>query len=124
MRAMLLQIRELIGTLAFAIEALGVLVIMTGLLIASWHFLRTPRRFSSHAAYVDFRHRLGRSIILGLDFLVAGDIIKTIVVESSMGNVAVLAIIVLIRTVLSLMLHVEVEGRWPWQPGQDPRPRP
>lgn len=124
MRGMLLQIRELIGTLAFAIEALGVLVIMTGLLIASWHFLRAPRRFSSHSAYVDFRHRLGRSIILGLDFLVAGDIIKTIVVESSMGNVAVLAIIVLIRTVLSLMLHVEVEGRWPWQPGQDPRPRP
>lgn len=124
MQRMLLQIRELIGTLAFLIEALGVLVILAGLLMASWHFLRTPRRFSSHAAYVEFRHRLGRSIIVGLDFLVAGDIIKTIVVESSLGNVAVLAIIVLIRTVLSLMLHVEVEGRWPWQPAPAGRPRP
>ena len=121
---MLAQTREIIGILALAIEVLGVLVILAGLLIASWHFLRTPRRFSSHTAYVEFRHRLGRAIILGLDFLVAGDIIKTIVVESSLGNVAVLAVIVLVRIVLSMMLHVEVEGRWPWQPDPDPRPRP
>ena len=121
---MLEQVRELIGILALAIETLGVMVILFGLLVASWHFLRMPRRFSSHAAYVDFRHRLGRSIILGLDFLVAGDIIKTIVVESSLRNVAVLAVIVLIRIVLSMMLHVEVEGRWPWQAGPDQRPRP
>jgi len=115
------QFRQIITVLAYAIESIGVLVILLGLLVATWHFCRTPRCFSSHAAYVEFRHRLGRSIILGLDFLVAGDIIKTIVIESTLDSVAVLAIVVLIRIVLSMVLHVEVEGRWPWQPEQEDR---
>lgn len=120
---MLDRSQEVIGVLAYLIEVAGVLVILVGLSVAAWHFARAPRRLSSHSAYVEFRHRMGRAVILGLDFLVAGDIIKTIVVETSLGNVGVLALIVLIRTVLSLMLHVEVEGRWPWQPAPGPQAR-
>ena len=60
--------------------------------------------------------------MLGLEFLVAGDIIRTVVVAPTLENVAVLAIIVLIRTVLSMALQVEIEGRWPWQRhGADPQ---
>ena len=57
----------------------------------------------------------GRSIILGLEFLIAGDIIRTVVVADTLENVAVLGLIILIRTFLSVTLHLEVEGRWPWQ---------
>ncbi|MCC5794128.1 MAG: DUF1622 domain-containing protein [Chromatiales bacterium] len=115
--------QEIIGVIAYLIEVAGVLVILVGVSIAAWHFALAPHRLSSHSAYIEFRHRMGRAVILGLDFLVAGDIIKTIVVESSLGNVGVLALIVLIRTVLSLMLHVEVEGRWPWQAAPGPHAR-
>ena len=62
-----------------------------------------------------FRQRFAGAIVLGLEFLVAGDIIRTVVVAPTLENVAVLAVIVLIRTVLSMALQVEIEGRWPWQ---------
>lgn len=66
-------------------------------------------------AYRRCRRSLGRAILLGLEFLVAGDIIRTVAVSPSFANVGVLAIIVLIRTFLSATLTVEIEGRWPWQ---------
>ena len=62
-----------------------------------------------------FRRQLGRSIILGLEFLIAGDIIRTVIVADTLANVAILGLIILIRTFLGLTLHLEVEGRWPWQ---------
>ena len=58
---------------------------------------------------------LGRSLLLGLEFLVAGDIIKTVAIEPTRDSVVVLAVIVLVRTVLSLSIDVEIDGRWPWQ---------
>ena len=64
-----------------------------------------------------FRSNLGRSILLGLEFLVAADIINTVAVEPTLASLAVLAGIVLIRTFLSFSLEVEIEGRWPWQRG-------
>jgi uncharacterized membrane protein len=69
--------------------------------------------------YRTYRQQLGRSIILGLEFLIAGDIIRTVVVADTLENVAVLGIIILIRSFLSVTLHLEVEGRWPWQPEQE-----
>ena len=54
--------------------------------------------------------------VLVVEFLIAGDIIRTVIVETSLENVAVLGLIILIRTFLSLTLHLEIEGRWPWQP--------
>lgn len=61
------------------------------------------------------RERLGRGILLGLEFLVAADIIYTVAVELTLETVGTLAIIVLIRTFLSFALEVELTGRWPWQ---------
>lgn len=63
----------------------------------------------------EYRQSLGRAILLGLEFLVAGDIIRTVVVTPTVTNVAVLALIVLVRTFLSMALELELEGRWPWQ---------
>jgi uncharacterized membrane protein len=66
-------------------------------------------------AYRIVRTVFGRSILLGLEFLVAADIIRTVAVQPSLQNVAVLGLIVLIRTFLSFSLEVEIDGRWPWQ---------
>ncbi|HWT29829.1 MAG TPA: DUF1622 domain-containing protein, partial [Propylenella sp.] len=66
-------------------------------------------------AYHAFRTSLARGILLGLEFLVAADIIGTVAVEPTLQNLAVLGLIVLIRTFLSFSLQLEIEGRWPWQ---------
>ena len=66
-------------------------------------------------AYRSYRKHLGRAILLGLEFLVAADIIGTVAVEPTFTNIGVLAGIVLIRTFLSFALELEIEGRWPWQ---------
>jgi uncharacterized membrane protein len=65
------------------------------------------------------RQRLGHGILLGLEFLVAADIIHTVAVELTLKTLSALAIIVLIRTFLSFTLEVELSGRWPWQKGSE-----
>ena len=106
--------RELMDWIGTAIDAIGVLLIVVGALIATWRFLfrRQEGRAKSYKVY---RQDLGRAILLGLEFLVAGDIIRTVVVSPTLDNVLVLGLIVLIRTFLSMALQLEVEGRWPWQ---------
>ncbi len=106
---------DIISTAGYAIEALGVLVIVIGTLFSSANFLTTFRRRHSAAAYLTYRRQLGRSIILGLEFLIAGDIIRTVIVAATLENVLVLGLIILIRTFLGMTLHLEIEGRWPWQ---------
>lgn len=94
-------------------DATGVMVIAGGVLMAAARLAAALA-----AGPVDsrrFRQDFGGAIVLGLEFLVAGDIIRTVVVAPTLENVAVLAIIVVIRTVLSMALQVEIEGRWPWQ---------
>lgn len=111
---------EVTSFAGYAIEAIGVLVIIVGSVIASSRFLRTFRRLPEGEAYRVYRRELGRSIILGLEFLIAGDIIRTVVVADTLTNVAILGLIILIRTFLSITLHLEVEGRWPWQEPKQP----
>ena len=65
--------------------------------------------------YRRFRQQLGRTILLGLELLVVGDIVRTVAAEPTLTSVAILAVIVLIRTFLSFSLEVELTGRWPWQ---------
>ena len=65
--------------------------------------------------YRRFRQQLGQTILLGLELLVAGDIVRTVAASPSLTSVAILAAIVLIRTFLSFSLEVEITGRWPWQ---------
>jgi uncharacterized membrane protein len=67
---------------------------------------------------------MGRAILLGLEFLVAGDIIRTVVVDPTLDNVIVLGLVVLIRTFLSMTLQLEVDGRWPWQHHDSPEAKP
>lgn len=106
---------ELIEYIALTVEAVGVTVMVSGFLIATWRFVRQPDFYDSKHAYLAYRHGIGRSILVGLDFLIAGDLIKTVIVVNTGEQVATLAAVVLIRAFLGFTLHVEVEGHWPWQ---------
>jgi uncharacterized membrane protein len=110
-----MKFTEIISIAGYSIEAIGVLVVIIGSVISSIAFIRAYRQLPEGIAYRTYRRQLGRSIILGLEFLIAGDIIRTVIVADTLENVAVLGLIILIRTFLSVTLHLEVEGRWPWQ---------
>ena len=110
-----MQFTEIISIAGYTIEAVGVLVVIVGSCISSIVFIRTFRNLPEGIAYRTYRRQLGRSIILGLEFLIAGDIIRTVVVADTIESVAILGLIILIRSFLSVTLHLEVEGRWPWQ---------
>jgi uncharacterized membrane protein len=73
--------------------------------------------------YQRYRERLGRSLMLGLEILVAADIIRTVALEATLGNILGLGLLVLIRTFLSWSIVLEIEGRWPWQ-ARTPRAEP
>lgn len=103
---------ELAGT---AIEVAGVAVMVSGILIATTWFVVALVRQGIHGGYQSYRQVLGRAILLGLEFLVAGDIVRTVAGTPTLESVVVLALIVLIRTFLSMTLELELEGRWPWQ---------
>jgi uncharacterized membrane protein len=112
-----------IGAVGTAIDAFGVAVIVIGSLVVTVLFVhRLQRDQDFRAAYRAYRQGLGRAILLGLEFLVAGDIIRTVAVSPTFGSVGVLAIIVAVRTFLSVSLEVELEGRWPWQARPEDRP--
>ncbi len=101
---------------AAIIEAIGILI-MTGLAlyVLVLALVRLARKESPESIYQAVRQRLGRGILLGLELLIAADIIHTVAVELTFQTVSVLALIVLIRTFLSFTLEVELTGRWPWQ---------
>lgn len=102
-----------IGIVAKLIEVCGVLTIVLGGAVATLKFFKC--QFTNVPnAYEDFRGSLGRAILLGLEFLVAGDIIGTVAVEPTFKSLGVLGLIVIIRTFLSFSLEVEIKGHWPW----------
>ena len=104
---------EVIETVGKTVDALGVAVIVVGSVLAAAVTLKEVPRAADR--YRAFRQRLGRAILLGLELLVAADIIRTVAVRPTLTSAGVLAIIVLVRTFLSFSLEVELEGRWPWQ---------
>lgn len=108
------MLESLIPILTLSIELAGVGVILFGILYGAVIFLRSVLRHEENA-YEKLRHRLGRSILLGLELLVAGDIINTVAIEPTMESVMVLGGIVLIRTFLSFSLEVELDGNLPWR---------
>lgn len=101
---------------AVFVELIGIGIIT---LVALYSLIHSGIRFFNKEAvdiiFQEVRHRLGRGIILGLEFLVAADIIHTVAVDLTFTTVGVLAVIVLIRTFLSFTLAVELSGKWPWQ---------
>ncbi len=108
--------KDVMETAGKTVDAAGVLVIIGGLLLASAIVLVRVRGGASiRDLYTPYRQDAGRAILLGLEFLVAGDIIRTVAVSPSFRSAGVLALIVFIRTFLSASLQVELEGRLPWQ---------
>ena len=115
-----MDFKDIISVAGYSIEAVGVLVIIAGSVLASLRFVSHYGKQAEGVAYLAYRRQLGRSIILGLEFLIAGDISRTVVVADTLSNIAVLGLIILIRSFLSVTLFLEVEGRWPWQQAKEP----
>jgi uncharacterized membrane protein len=115
-----MNVTQLIENLALALEVAGVGALVVGAVIASFRYLaslgrRKPESRDAAQAYRTLRRALGRAILLGLEFLVGGDIIRTVAITPTLQSVMVLALIVLVRTFLSWSLEVEIEGVWPWR---------
>jgi uncharacterized membrane protein len=104
---------NVVSIVGYAIEAIGVIIIASGFLIATGRVVwqKAADRSDRLTAY---RRELGQSMLLGLEFLVAGDIIRTVIVDHSIESILALGLVVLIRTVLVFTIHLEVHGRWPW----------
>ena len=113
-----MSVTETMELVARAVEVVGIVTLVLGLVLA---LVRAGRTLAGgqggEEAYRVVRTVFGRSILLGLEFLVA---IRTVAVEPSLENVGVLGIIVLIRTFLSFSLEVEIDGTWPWQRASRP----
>ncbi|MFN7980192.1 MAG: DUF1622 domain-containing protein [Vicinamibacterales bacterium] len=111
------SIRQAIEWAALAIELLGAVVIVAGVLrvAITRGTVRFLLKLDEPGAYESYKHQIGRSLLLGLEFLVAGDVVRTVALEPTLVNVAVLGLLVLVRTFLSWTLTVEIESRWPWQ---------
>jgi uncharacterized membrane protein len=101
---------------AQAFEALGALILVVGAVWSLWLAVVTWRRTRRPAgAYAEMRQAFGRTILLGLEVLVAADLIRTVAVSPTLENVLTLGLIVLIRTFLSFSLEIEIEGVPPWR---------
>jgi uncharacterized membrane protein len=109
--------RQAITLISRGIEFSGVIILVAGLVFATWRFLfgRRLAQQGEISLYQQYRRDLGRGILLGLEVLVAADIISTVTISPTLESVLVLAIVVLVRTFLSFSLELEIEGRFPWQ---------
>ncbi|NMR30565.1 DUF1622 domain-containing protein [Crystallibacter degradans] len=110
-----MEFQQIMETVGKAVDAAGVVAIVLGAVVSTALAAANWLRGERHTVYETYRRRLGRSILLGLELLVAADIIRTVAVSPTFQSVGVLAIIVLIRTFLSFSLELEITGRWPWQ---------
>ncbi len=111
---MLEDLTYYIDLVAKIVEVIGVLIMFFGLFLAFYRGIFSTHGFN-HDTYIEVRQTVGKSILLGLEVLIAADIMATVVTEPTLRSILVLGFIVLIRTFLSLSLQVELEGRFPWQ---------
>ncbi len=113
-------ILEWIELAALAIEIIAVAIILGAIIYSIANFLiKSIFEPEQEGQYQQLKIRLGKSLLLGLEILVAADIVRTVALEATIQSVSVLGLLVLIRTFLSWALVVEIEGRWPWQPKRD-----
>jgi len=103
-----------INKIADIVEVIGVITIFLGIVIAFFRYI-TTKNTDTKTKYIILRQSIGKSILLGLEILIAADIMATVVTDPTLSSVSVLAVIVAIRTIMSLSLEVELEGRFPWQ---------
>lgn len=118
-----MEIRGLVETVGLAVDVAGVVMILGAIVIAGIAFGRNVGTGGSFDdAYRSLRQSIGRGVLLGLELLVAGDIIRTVAIAPTFTGVGVLGLIVAIRTFLSFSLEVELTGRWPWGHPASPVP--
>jgi len=108
------QVKYVMEPISVFFEVAGVGVILGGFVYALWRAFKRTRP-DGETSYEAFRATFGRAVLLGLEILVAADLIRTIAVDPTLDNLYVLGLLVLIRTFLSWSLEVEIDGRWPWQ---------
>lgn len=109
------DISGLVRLAVILLEGAGTMAIIGGAVVSTIAFVRRTWRTGFEQAYRPYRADLGRSILIGLELLVAGDILKTLVIAPTLDDLLVLAGLILIRTFLSISLGVEINGHWPWQ---------
>jgi uncharacterized membrane protein len=102
---------------AVGIEVLAVAVIVLGIVVGTVRFLLRVNR-SDRDEFKVYKTQLVKALLLGLEFLVAADIVRTVALEATLQNVAILGALVVVRTFLSWSLVVEVDGVWPWEAGR------
>ena len=108
-------LRRAIEAAATGIEIVAVLVIVMAIMVGTVRALL--RVGQGRESFKSYKERLTKALLLSLEFLVAADIVRTVAIETTLTNVAILGLLVVVRTVLSWSLVVEMEGRWPWQIG-------
>ena len=112
---------QIIEVIAAGFGLAGVAIVVGGFVASLAKGARLWPAEGASGAYVGIRSTFGRSILLGLEVLVAGDIIRTVALQPTLGNLAVLGLLVVIRTFLAWSLEVEIDGRWPWKRDQAER---
>jgi uncharacterized membrane protein len=111
-----MDIRHTIELIVTAFELAGVAVLVVGSLIAFGRCIVSFIQYrDGPTAYRHLRLYMGRSIVVGLELLIAADIIRSVAIEPTFTSVGVLGLLVLVRTFLSWSLEVEINGEWPWQ---------
>jgi uncharacterized membrane protein len=114
--ALVVLIRQAMEASALGIEVMAVAVIVLAIVIGTGRYLFHLKGAVADA-YLAYKTRLVKALLLGLEFLVAADIVRTVALQATLQNVAVLGALVVIRTLLSWSLVVEIDGRWPWEKG-------
>jgi uncharacterized membrane protein len=109
------QILEVLEKAGLAISLLAVVVIVGGFILASVRYARRYRAETLEINFQTFKIDLGNALTLGLEILVLGDVVETITVEPTFQSLGFLLFLVIIRTVVSWTMSLEVEGHWPWQ---------
>ena len=103
------------------VDIAGVIAIIGGIVVVTVYFASALLQGSERTeAYEHYRRGIGRALLLGLEILVAADIIRTVAIAPTFESVGVLALIVVVRTFLSWSLELELSGRWPWQRSETP----
>ena len=114
--SVLIESAELVSEI---FDVFGVAILVVGVLVATILFLAAVFKPPGMVAAIEaFKVRIGRAMLLGLEVLIAADIVKTVALEATVENMTALALLIVVRTVLTWTLSLEIEGRWPWQSGE------
>ena len=112
---MIEQILEYLEKAGIAISMFAVAVIIVFFVVAAWRYARRFRETTQENNFNLFKIELGGALLLGLEILVLADVVETITVTPTFQSLAILALIVVVRTIVSWNLTLTTEGRWPWQ---------